>query len=306
MNVLVLGGCGFIGSHLVDQLLVCGHKVRVFDRGPELFRAPLQAVDYRFGDFADAYSLDEALDGIDIVYHLISTSLPSTSNLNPISDVQGNLINTLQLLDLMLKKKIPKIVYLSSGGTVYGIPNTTPISEIHTLQPICSYGVVKVAIENYLHMFYHLYGLQYVVLRVSNPYGERQGHFGIQGVIGTFMGKLINNEPIEIWGDGNIVRDFIYVGDLANLCSIVSKKDAIGTFNIGSNEGISINNLVSTLAQVTKKNIVPIYKNVRTYDVPHVVLDNEKISSYFSWKPEISLKYGLSRSWEWINKTIKK
>lgn len=182
MKALVLGGCGFIGSHLVDRLLASGHKVRVLDRAPELYRAPIANVDYRFGDFADAPLLAEALEGIEVVYHLISTTVPPTSNLDPVADVEGNLINTLRLLQLMVQKNIPKIVFLSSGGTVYGIPETVPIPESHPLRPICSYGVVKVAIENYFQMFHQLHGLVYVVLRASNPYGERQGHAGVQGV----------------------------------------------------------------------------------------------------------------------------
>jgi UDP-glucose 4-epimerase len=298
---LVLGGCGFIGSHLVDDLLAAGHKVRVVDRAPEVFRAPVRGVDYRFGDLSDASFVAEALEGIGTVYHLISTTVPSTSNLNPIADVQGNLIGTLQLLNLMVQKKIPRIVYLSSGGTVYGIPQSTPIAETHPLQPICSYGVVKVAVENYLQMFHHLYGMEYVVLRVSNPFGERQGHYGVQGVVGTFIGKLIHGDPIEIWGDGEIVRDYVYVGDLARVCTIVgtSGTNVSGVFNVGSGIGTSVNDVVEILTRVTRKSIQPVYKEVRTYDVPYVVLNIEKICSRTAWRPETSLEAGIRKTWEW-------
>ncbi len=117
VQVLVLGGCGFIGSHLVDSLLVSGYNVRVLDRSPEIYRAPLVNVDYRFGDFADIPTLMEALEGVEIVYHLISITVPSTSNLDPVNDIQSNLINTVRLLQLMVQKNIKRIVYLSSGGT---------------------------------------------------------------------------------------------------------------------------------------------------------------------------------------------
>lgn len=304
MNVLVLGGCGFIGSHLVDHLLKSGHKVRVFDRAPELFRTPLRTVEYRFGDFSDGALLAEVLEGVDVVYHLISTTVPSTSNLNPIADVQSNLIGTLQLLNLMVQKRIPKIVYLSSGGTVYGIPQSVPIKETHSLQPVCSYGVVKVAIENYLHMFYHLHNLKYVALRVANPYGERQGHYGVQGVIGTFIGRLINNEPIEIWGNGDIIRDYIYVGDLAKLCSIASKNDVNGIFNIGSGRGVSVNDIVKILSDITGREIKPIYKQSRAYDVSEVVLDINKIIDNFGWRPEINLRDGMHITWNWRKNLI--
>jgi len=302
MKVLVLGGCGFIGSHLVDGLLAAGHKVRVLDRAPELFRAPLANVDYCFGDFSDAPLLSDALEEVEVVYHLISTTVPSTSNLDPVADVQGNLINTLQLIQMMVQKNIPKIVFLSSGGTVYGIPETVPIVETHPLRPICSYGVVKVAIENYLQMFHQLHDLEYVILRASNPYGERQGHAGVQGVIGTFMKKILADEPIEIWGDGSVVRDFIYIGDLAELCVQACGHKVSGFFNAGSGVGNSVNEIVSTLVFVTGKQIAPIYKSGRGYDVPRVVLDVQSARNTFDWLPKVGLSEGIGRSWLWEKK----
>lgn len=304
MKALVLGGCGFIGSHLVDSLLAAGHKVRVYDRSPELFRAPLPNVDYRFGDFSDSASLAEALEGVEVIYHLISTTVPSTSNLDPVADVQGNLINTLRLLQLMVQKNINKIVYLSSGGTVYGIPDVVPIPETHPLRPICSYGVVKVAIENYLLMFHQLYGLEYVVLRASNPYGERQGHVGVQGVIGTFMRKILKDEPIEIWGDGSVVRDFIYVGDLAELCELAGRSQVCGVFNAGGGIGYSINEIINILVNVTGQTILPVYRAGRGFDVPKVVLDISRVSLDLKWAPRVALQEGISRSLEWLGNRI--
>lgn len=299
MKVLVLGGCGFIGSHLVDGLLEAGHKVRVLDRSPKLYRAPLAKVDYRFGDFSNTPFLAEALEGIEVVYHLISTTVPSTSNLDPVSDVRSNLINTLQLLQLMVQKNIPKIIFLSSGGTVYGIPNAVPIPENHPLRPICSYGVVKVAIENYLFMFHQLHGLEYVVLRASNPYGERQGHVGVQGVIASFMAKILGGEPIEIWGDGSVVRDFIYINDLAKLCVLAAKSEKSGIYNAGSGVGHSINEIVSAFTEVTGLTIEPVYRPGRGYDVPSVILDIMGAKCAFDWSPQIDLRDGIECSWQW-------
>lgn len=239
MTALVLGGNGFIGSHVVDCLLAAGHEVRVFDRIPERFRAPMHNVDYRQGDFDDLPTLAEALEGVEVLFHLISTTVPSTSNLDPVHDIETNLVNSVKLFQLAVQKKVSRIVYLSSGGTVYGIPQTIPIPETHLLRPICSYGVVKVAVEHYLAMFQQLHGLEYVVLRPSNPYGERQGHFGVQGVVGTFLGKVKRNESVEVWGDGSIIRDYIYINDLARLCVLAGNSSGIsGAFNAGSGLGI--------------------------------------------------------------------
>ena len=300
MKALVLGGNGFIGSHVVDKLLERGHSVRVFDRGLEKYREPLPEVDYRLASFDDVAALAEALQGVDVVYHLISTTVPSTSNKDPIFDVESNLVNTIRLLNLMRDFGASKIVYLSSGGTVYGIPEYSPIPEMHPLRPICSYGVVKVAIEHYLQMYKHLYGLDYTVLRVSNPYGERQGHTGVQGVIGTFMGKVLQGEAIEVWGDGSIIRDFLYIEDLADLCVRAGDSSQAGIFNAGSGQGYSIQDIIESLAKVTGKNIQPKYSESRSYDVPEVVLDIQQVKQKFGWEPKIKLLEGMRKTWMWL------
>lgn len=300
MKALVLGGNGFIGSHVVDQLLSEGHSVRVFDRAPERFRKPLPNVDYRLASFDDVAVLMEALEGIDVVFHLISTTVPSTSNKDPVYDIASNLMGTVKLLDLIRDSSVSRIVYLSSGGTVYGVPEFSPILESHPLRPICSYGVVKVAIENYFQMYHHLYGIDYVALRASNPYGERQGHTGVQGVIGTFMGKVLSGEAIEIWGDGSVIRDFIHVDDLANLCVCAGKSSALGIFNAGSGNGNSVNEIVSTLSSVSGVEITPSYRSGRSYDVPQIVLDISKAKEEFSWNPIVELEEGIRRAWHWM------
>ena len=301
MKALVLGGNGFIGSHIVDGLMLAGHQVRVFDRGAELYRPPLAGVEYHLGDFGDADSVAEALEGIDVVYHLASSTVPSTSNLDPLADIQSNLVHAVQLLQLMVQKSVSRIVFLSSGGTVYGIPDVSPIPETYPLRPICSYGVVKVAIENYLLMYQSLHGIQPVVLRASNPYGERQGHVGVQGVIGTFLQKIRAGEQIEVWGDGSIVRDFIHVSDLAELCIRAGVSEYCGILNAGSGEGHSIRDVIDVLALATERELNPVYQQGRAYDVPTVVLDISKACEEFDWKPQIDLLQGVSRTSKWMN-----
>lgn len=296
MQTLVLGGNGFIGSHLVDQLLVGGHRVRVFDRGPERLRDPLPSVEYFSGEFNDLTLLAEALNHVDVVYHLISTTVPATSNMDPVGDITGNLINTVRLLELMRLQSVPRIVFFSSGGTVYGKPESSPIPESHPLRPISSYGVVKVAIENYLHMFYDLHGIEYVALRASNPYGARQGHTGLQGVIGTYISRLYAGLPIEVWGTGEIVRDFIYVEDLAALCVEAGASDAVGCFNAGFGEGATILETIELISQSTGIDIKPVFTPGRSFDVTHAVLNTTKARKVFGWQPTITLKEGISRT----------
>jgi len=300
MQTLVLGGTGFIGSYVVDRLCARGHRVRVFSRSGEQSRPPLPDVDYRQADFDDLSALSDALQGVDVVFHLISTTVPGTSNLDPVYDIESNLVATVRLLQTMLDSGARKIVYLSSGGTVYGIPEKLPIPEDHPLHPICSYGVVKVAVENYLHMFRELHGLDYTVLRASNPYGERQGHYGIQGVIAAFLHKALLGEELEIWGDGSLIRDFIYVEDLARLCVVAGESDKTGVYNAGSGTGHSINEIVSFVEQAVRRELPVNRRESRNFDVPKVVLDINRASRKFGWRPEVDLACGIKRTWEML------
>jgi len=304
MKILLIGGSGFIGSHVTDALVAHGLQVRVFDRRPEAFRAPLPQVEYHLGDFTDTSQLFEALSGIDAIIHLASTTVPATANLDPVADITGNLIGTVRLLEMIRTTGPRKIVYLSSGGTVYGIPATDSVSETHPLRPISSYGIVKVAIENYLHMEHALHGLEHVILRASNPYGPRQGRLGVQGIIGTHLWKIAHGEPVEIWGDGSVVRDFIHVRDLAQLCVNAVLSNAVGCFNAGSGIGGSINTIVAAINDTITKHgqqaVVPIHKPGRTFDVPRIVLDISRARQAFGWSPRISLHEGLSDTWQWV------
>jgi len=300
MNVLVLGGNGFIGSHVVDALLVAGHRLRVLGHAPELYRAPLAGVDYISGDFADESLLAEALEGMDAVCHLISTTVPATSNLDPVADVQSNLVNTIHLLEQMRLKNIRRIFYLSSGGTVYGNPQYSPVDENHPLHPLCSYAVVKLAIENYLFMYQQLHGFEPIVLRASNPYGPRQGHAGVQGLIGTFLSRLATGEAVEIWGDGKVIRDYIYIGDLAELCVKSLQSDCCGVFNAGSGVGHSVNDIVGVMREEINADLQVNYRDGRDFDVKEIVLDMRHTCNTFAWQPQTDLRAGLQEHWRWL------
>ena len=304
MKVLVIGGCGFIGSHVVDRLLAKGHEVRVLDRRAELFRAPLPGVDYVMCDLSDSAQIYEAMAGIDAVVHLASTTVPATSNLDPVADINGNLVAMVRLLETMRSSEVRKMVYLSSGGTVYGVPQTDPMREDHPLNPISSYGIIKVAIENYLFIEHKLHGLDYVALRASNPYGPRQGHTGIQGLIGTHLWRLSRGEQIEVWGDGSIVRDFIHVSDLAALCEKALVADVSGNFNAGSGEGASVAEVVQKICNTVGGDIAPIYKPGRNFDVPRVVLDVSKAERELGWQKTIDLDQGIAETWAWVQEQV--
>lgn len=299
-TVLVIGGCGFIGSHIVDQLQHQGLAVRVLSRRPEALREPIPSVDYFLGNMADDGLLDVALDGVDAVIHAASSMVPQTSNLNPVADINENLISSVRLFEKMQTAEVRKLVFLSSGGTVYGIPLQSPLAEDHPLKPISSYGVVKVAIENYIQMFSALHGMEACILRPSNPYGPRQGRTGLQGIIGVYLSKIARNEPLEIWGDGSVIRDFIYVEDLAELCVHAIRSSSNGVFNAGSGLGVSIGEIVKLIACILDQDLDLIHKEARNFDVPANVLDINKVLHTLSWSPKTSLEEGIQATWQWI------
>lgn len=300
MKALVLGGNGFIGTHLVDALISANIKVRVYDR-PGSQRYPANPrVDYRSADMHDLASLAEALAEVDIVFHLVSSNVPSTSVLDPVSDVQNNLVGSLRLLQQMKQTGVTRIVFVSSGGAVYGNPDQLPVSEGHPLRPISSYGVVKVAIESYLGMYAELYGFSTTIIRPSNPYGPKQTRVGVQGVIPTFFGKLMTGEPVSVWGTGDVVRDYIYIDDLVSAIVELTKAGCEGVFNVGSGVGTSLMEVIETISTVSGLKPEIEFKPSRSFDVKTVVLDIDKTQSQIEWSPQVPLKAGCESYWRWL------
>lgn len=300
MNILVLGGGGFIGYHLVEDLVASGHEVKVLGRS-RMPNRPLPAgVQYVSGELADSQLMRELLMDVDAVAHLISATVPATGDKNPGRDVELNLLGTLSLLEDMAACDVTRILYLSSGGTVYGKPREVPIPEGHILDPICSYGVVKVAIESYLKLYEIKSGLRPVVIRASNPYGFYQGNLGVQGIIATYLNLALKQQPIEIWGDGSTIRDYIHVRDLSSLCTKALLSDRVGVYNGGSGTGTSVIDIVEIVQEVTGDVIPVIYKPHRSLDVPISVLDIERAKMDFDWEPKTGLREGIAGVWSWL------
>lgn len=301
MKILVLGGNGFIGSHLVDRLLHEGHEVRVFDRNPERYRKPLARVEYEFQDFGNRSALAKALQNVETVFHLISTTTPKTSNDDPEFDVTSNLVETISLLKLCIRAKVRKLIYLSSGGAIYGIPARLPVLEDDPKAPQSSYGITKLAIEKYIELFHRLYGLDYIIIRPSNPYGERQNPLADQGVIAVFLGKISRNEPIDIWGDGNVVKDYIYIEDLVDgiyKAAFQNAKHQI--FNIGFGTGTTINSIIAVIQELTNVPMAVNYIALKNFDVPNIYLDVSRAQEELQWEPQTSLQKGISKTWNFI------
>jgi UDP-glucose 4-epimerase len=304
MRALIIGGNGFIGSHVQDALLQKGHGVRVLDKGPERYRAPLRGVDYRVGSSADPSVVSEALADVDAVVYLAGTTVPSTSNANVAWDIESNLLPLITTLDAMVGIGTERIVFLSSGGTAYGVTGNYPVPEAASTDPICSYGVVKLASEKYLGMYQHLYGIHPVIFRPANVFGPREGHEGVQGFVGTNLLRLLRDEPIEIWGDGTIVRDYLCAEDLAGAVLLALDASAVGPINIGSGEGRSLLQVIETLSAVTGREPEVRYLGARAFDVPRLVLNVERAKDVLGWTPSTPFCEGVYRHWRWLCQSV--
>jgi UDP-glucose 4-epimerase len=301
MRAVVVGGNGFIGSHLVDTLLADGWQVVVYDRAPERYRPPLAGVEYVLEDLGNTGLLASVLPRADVVFHLASTTIPKSSNDAPVFDIQSNLIHTVRLLEVCVRSHVGRVVFFSSGGTVYGVPQSLPVDEEHPTNPICAHGIVKLAIEKYLHLFKHLYGLSYVILRPSNPYGQRQNPAGNQGAVSVFLGHIAQGLPITIWGDGEVTRDFFHITDLAEACLLAATSETISSvFNVGSGKGMSLNQLLKIIEPVVQRPFRVVQLPARPFDVSKVILDIRRARAELNWVPKVSLEEGIPDTWDWV------
>lgn len=301
MSVLLIGGCGFIGTHVANALVAKGIPIVIYDRNTN--RANGSAlVRYIKGEFGNRGELENVLTAYSIttVLHLVSSTLPESSNEDPEFDVSSNVCETIALLQLCVKHSIRKIVYLSSGGTVYGRPHYSPIDETHPTEPICSYGITKLTIEKYLALYHHLYGLKYTAIRAANPYGAGQNPLSAQGIISIFIRQMLHGQPLNVWGDGNIVRDFFHVHDLANLCCRVLDNDYCGIINAGSGKGLTINQLIVKLSDTLKITPVVVRQDRRDFDVAEIVLNCNLAQRLLGWTPTVPFEEGVKGLASWI------
>lgn len=302
---LVLGGDGFIGSHLIDDLVARGYSVRAFSHfhnGVSFNLEHLKGkIEFFAGDFLNVSDLNKALNGVDYVFHMISLSTPGSTMNDPLLDIDTNIRGTVNLLNLCVRHNVKKIIFPSSGGTVYGETGEDFVSEFSITNPICPYGISKLTIEKYLDYFYRVHGLDYLVFRISNPYGERQNLIGNQGIVSIFLNLIRNNSHINVFGDGSNVRDYIYVKDVTSFISdVFSLFTNCKLYNLGSGRGISVNELIETIKTVTSKDVRVRYLDSRKVDVKRFVLDISRVKNEFNFHPKVDIIAGIGKTWEYI------
>lgn len=296
---MVLGGGGFLGTNLCRRLAAAGNRVRAFGhRG--LFPTALAGAEWQQGEFSDRAAVADAVQGADVAFHLINSTVPYSANLDIAGDVRQNLLPSLAFLELARSADVKRVVFVSSGGTIYGRPVQIPTEETSPTEPITAYGISKLATEKYLALYQHLYGLSYRIVRVANPFGPFQVSVKGQGLIAEIISRGINRERIEVWGDGSVVRDFIFVDDVIDALEIIASDDSDERiFNIGTGTGRSVREVLAAIEHSLATKLDIAWKGERAVDVPVSILSVKSARDKLGWTPKTSFESGIAKTIAW-------
>lgn len=296
---LVVGANGFIGSHLVDELVSLGHDVTAFDRFSSQHTAyTSDGVRQISGDFMNHSDVSEAVNGQQYVFHFVSTTTPATAENDPTLDVRTNIASSIELFQHCVDAGVQKVFFASTGGAIYGDQAGTSFSENTLPMPVSPYAIGKLAIEGYLRYFGIKYGLESISFRISNPYGPGQRANKKQGVIPIFLSRLSQGLPLTMLGDGSMVRDYLYVGDAVRMIAqTVGRQSAERVYNIGSGSGTSVRQLLDVVESVTGRVPEVEVKPVPSTFLDRVVLDVDRYRGEFGYDSFVSLEDGITQTW---------
>lgn len=306
MKIALIGGAGFIGTNLALQLSLTD-EVTVIDRDEKFFltlKALKVPLNFKVGNFSLDADFDAQVAGQDIVYHLASTVIPGNSNRNIGEELEANVVVTCKLLDACVRQKVKKIVFISSGGAVYGKKGKCPVEEDMVTYPISSYGIQKITIEKLLYLYRYQERLDYRIIRLANPYGPYQRPNGKLGVVTTFVYKALTDGILEVYGDGTVVRDFIYIEDaVRGIKNIVEGESELRVFNLGSGKGTSVNEVIEAIKNSVRKNLKVNYIAARPTDVPENYLDIRRYEKAYGKLKPICLQEGIKKTAEFMKNT---
>ena len=308
MRILILGAAGFIGTNLVIELAKDKKNIiTVVDRDRLFFKSiedlNISNLSIVQSDLLMETDYEELVCGQDIVYHLLSTTVPTTSNQQISEELKANVILSANLFEACIKQKVKKVVFISSGGTVYGKESKCPLSEKTPTNPITSYGIQKVSIEKLLYLYNYVHGLDYRIVRLANPYGPYQRPNGVLGAVTTFTYKALKNEEIIVYGDGSVVRDFIFIDDAIRGIQKIANGDSMyHIFNLGCGYGTSIKQVLNTIEKVLDVRLNIKYTEARKVDVPVNYLDINRFETAYGSLNPISLEDGIKNTAEFMVK----
>ena len=300
MRILVSGGAGFIGSHTVDALIAAGgHEISIIDdlsagkRGQINPRARFYQTDVR--DAAAVRAMFER-ERPETLVHLAAQMDVRRSVADPAFDAQVNLVGFLNLIEAGRANGLRRVVFSSTGGAIYGEQESFPCNEDHPLRPVSPYGVAKLATEKYLFFYHVQYGIDYVAMRYANVYGPRQDPHGEAGVVAIFCGRILEDRPVTVYGDGNQTRDYVFVGDVvrANVAAVASTVS--GAFNIGTGIETNVNQLYAALAQIAGTSRAPEYGPARPGEQMRSVILPARAQKELGWRPQVELPEGLAET----------
>ncbi|HEM3177747.1 TPA: NAD-dependent epimerase/dehydratase family protein [Streptococcus suis] len=299
MNILILGAAGFIGTNLTLELMKSkNNNLTLVDKNRDYFQLPklseIDNVSIIESSLDNNINFDEIVKNQDVVYHLVSSVVPSTSNQHISQDIEANVLFTSNFLEACVRNSVKKVIFISSGGTVYGKVGKCPLVEETNTAPISSYGVQKVMIEKLLYLYNYMYGLEYKIVRLANPYGPYQRPNGVLGAVTTFTYKAIKGDEITIYGDGSVIRDYIYIDDaIKGIITIANEYSEHNVFNLGSGYGTSIMEILDIIRDELKLNLNLSFKEGRSVDVPINFLDMSRYIESFGEKPHRDLREGI-------------
>jgi UDP-glucose 4-epimerase len=302
MRILVTGGAGFIGSHIVDAFVAAGHQVAVVDNLNTGKLANLNpAASFFQVDIRDAAGLGQVFEQVqpEVISHQAALADVRGSLREPDIYAEVNVIGSIRLLEQARLHGVRKVIYASTGGAVYGEPEHVPVREDHAINPLDPYGASKHAVEHYLFLYRHNYGLDYASLRYPNVYGPRQDPHGEAGVVAIFTGKMLDGEPCTINGDGTQQRDFVYVGDVAR-ANLLAATNGSGIYNIGSGVGTDVNAIFAGLKQAAGYAQDALYGPAKLGEVYKIYLDAAKARRELGWESTVSVVDGLRRTVEYF------